>query len=434
MAIMVSRLTQTPDDWFLMIFSTAIQLSASKQNLRLVNLIRYLAVLGQLSAVLYTHFNLGKLNAFYPIVISIGCLLSIALYTSLRLRKGAAITQAEFFTQLVLDISCFTSVLYFSGGSTNPFVSYYLVPLTITAATLPGIFTWVMASLTLGAYSLLMFFYIPLSEPHHHQDTSFSLHIFGMWMNFLISTLLITFFVVRMAQALRRQEAQIAEKREEDLRDQQLVAIATVAAGAAHELGTPLSTMAILLEELEQHPLQDETKEDFELLKQQLAQCKRILQTLSNDTDLERLHQRRQTGPAQYLNSVIDRWQLLHPEAKYQTHFESLHKKLRIEVDTALDQAIISLLNNAVDASPDYVELTATVDAQQLNLFIRDKGEGVPISVIEKLGSPFLSTKDEGMGLGLYLSSTSINKLGGTLKMYNHEEKGTVVELGLPLL
>jgi len=158
------------------------------------------------------------------------------------------------------------------------------VPICICAATLSGTYTIAIASLSVLSYSLLLFFHIqlPVLSPHHHQaDHSLNLHVIGMWLNFFISACLITYFIVKMAGDLRAQEAQLNRWREDQLRDEQVIAVATLAAGTAHELGTPLSTMKLLLSELrseykELKPLQA----DLELLQQQVSQCANTLREL----------------------------------------------------------------------------------------------------------------------------------------------------------
>lgn len=153
-----------------------------------------------------------------------------------------------------------STLLYYSGGSTNPFVSYYLVPLTIAAATLPWIYSMVLSGLALTGYTLLLIWYHPLHlQAVQHEAMLINLHLFGMWLNFALSAAFITFFVVKMSEALRWQAHMQAERREESMRDQQLLAVATQAAGAAHELGTPLATMSVLLNELRQERPQDPT-------------------------------------------------------------------------------------------------------------------------------------------------------------------------------
>jgi len=158
-----------------------------------------------------------------------------------------AVSNLELFAQLGADVAALSILLYYGGGSTNPFVSLYLLPLVIAAATLPGRYTWGMAALTAACYSLLMVYYIPLPHIHQHGDDAFNIHVLGMWLGFVISAVVVAYFVVQMAQAVRSRDEMLARVREEVLRNERIVALGTQAAGAAHEMGTPLSTMAVVI-------------------------------------------------------------------------------------------------------------------------------------------------------------------------------------------
>ena len=169
----------------------------------------------------------------------------------MRLRRKLPVSSVEFFAQLMVDVFALTALLYFSGGSTNPFISLYLLPLTIAAAALPWAYTWVMAAITISCYTLLLFYYVPLPHDHEEHNSEFNLHVSGMWLAFVLSTVLIAWFVVKMGISIRERDKDLASAREQALRNEQLIALGTLAAGAAHELGTPLATMAIVSGELQ---------------------------------------------------------------------------------------------------------------------------------------------------------------------------------------
>jgi two-component system sensor histidine kinase RegB len=154
--------------------------------------------------------------------------------------------EAKLFLELLADVAALTALLYLSGGSTNPFVSLYLLPLIIAATALTARYAWAMAGLTIACYSALMFFYLPLGHGHEMHSSAFNLHVLGMWANFLVSAVLIASFVATMSASIRGRDRELAIARARALRDEQVVALGTFAAGAAHELGTPLSTIAVL--------------------------------------------------------------------------------------------------------------------------------------------------------------------------------------------
>jgi len=323
-------------------------------------------------------------------------------------------------------------LLYYAGGSTNPFVSLYLLPLVIAAATLPSRFTWAMAALTTACYSLLMVYYIPLPHNHQDMDSAFNTHVMGMWLGFVISAVVVAYFVVKMAQAVRSRDELLAQVREEILRNERIVALGTQAAGAAHELGTPLSTMAVVIGEL-QHDADAgpaELRESLTLLDEQVRNCKRILDKIMLNA------QGSGTSTLQtaddLMAEVLDEWQLLRPAANYQYH-DSPRPAPHINVDVTLRAALMNLLNNAADASPQAIEINTRWDSTNFILEIHDSGAGLSDEVALKAGSAFFTTKSEGRGLGLFLANATLERMGGRVRLFNREHGGATTELTLPV-
>jgi two-component system sensor histidine kinase RegB len=341
----------------------------------------------------------------------------------------------------LLDVGALGLLLYCSGGATNPFVSYYLVPLAIAAAVLPSRYTVSLALICIGAYTALLFFYdplpllAPLAASHEHaghaagQD-AINPHMVGMWCNFALSAALITYVVVRMANALRDQYSELNQRREQALHNEQLLAVATLAAGTAHELGTPLATMTLLLDEMQSD---DKTLHaDIELLKQQVRSCHATLKNLVATADA---HQRQQfplQAADKFLHAVLERWQIVRPTARYRLQIDN-GSTPALRPDETLQQALINLLNNGADASAEPLILQLQWDTQNVVLRIRDRGAGVPLEIAEQLGKPFVTSKGKGLGLGLFLSHATVERCGGDIRLYNHPEGGTEVVLRLPI-
>lgn len=339
-----------------------------------------------------------------------------------------------------------TLVLYLHGGATNPFVSLYLVPIAISAAIFSTRFTLSLAVFCVLAYSLLMFYYEPmqlLSPGHemtfdsdHHsvqvsEKSQINWHIIGMWLNFVLSTLLITYFVLRMAKALGRRNAELAAIREQQLRDEQLLGIATLAAGTLHELATPLATMTLLTDELSHSAKGNpEIVDDVNLLAQQLARCKLSLQNLTHAAE-QSSDQLQRVAIDEYLSKVLTHWHLLKPGIPLVNSTDSIDGFIR--VDSTFEQAIINLLNNAAEASPDGkgISVLAKKESNILTIHIRDHGAGIDISA-GNLGKPFVSTRGEGRGLGLFLSNATIERLGGDVMLQPHCDGGTLTTITLP--
>ena len=417
----------------------ALQLTASIANLRRLAIIRLILIFALLTALIYIYLSPSpaRFDSAHLSILAFMALVNTLTYW--RLQQAWPVTDVEYFFQLLVDMGSFSWLLYFSGGATNPFVSYYLVPLTISAAVLPWRFTWVVAGLSLTAYSLLLFFYQPLpflqpAMDHSQHGNTLNAHIVGMWITFALSTGLITYFVVKMANALRQQEISQAANRENDLRNEQILAVATLAAGTAHELGTPLATMTVLVEELQQeYQQQKDLGEDLSLLNTQLSSCKKILQGLVTTAEAHNHGQRQSLNFVEYMQQLLNHWQVLRPDANYHFSASKICQTLTLKVDNTLDQAINNLLNNAADAKPDNVEVTIDGNENELILMIQDHGEGIAPDIAEQLGKPFISTKGKGLGLGLFLSHATINRYNGSITLRNHKDGGTLATITLPV-
>lgn len=409
-------------------------LSASRQNLLRLSWIRVLVLFTQTGTLAAVYLSELLALSWRPLLLVILAAVCIYALTAVRLRLRWPVTELEFAMQLGFDLLLHSLLLYYTGGSTNPFVAYYLVPLTIAAATLPWIYPLILSGLALTGYTCLLIWYEPLHiDGQQYSSLLISLHLFGMWLNFALSAAFITFFVSGMAQAVRDQEEQQAGHREETLRDQQLLAIASQAAGAAHELGTPLSTMSVLLGELrqeyrDQHGLQD----DLALLQQQVKLCKGTLQSLVQAAEADRRQAVQEQPLLEWFEDCINRWHLMRPEATYSYDYSGSGKMPAILPPAELGQSLLNLLNNATDACEKDLVIHLLWDQEHVCISIRDQGPGVPLKIAEQLGKPFITTKGKGLGLGLFLSQASVTQAGGSVKLYNQEGGGTLTELCLP--
>ena len=407
-------------------------LPGHSQLRRLVTL-RSMAIVAQLLTLACVWKWLEMELDWQPMLLTIATLTGINLLTGLRLRGNRPISNAEIFAQLCVDVLALSVLLYYGGGSTNPFISLFLLPLVIAAATLPQRYTWLMALLTAACYSTLMFYYQALPHNHHdhNSDSAFNTHVLGMWLGFAISALVVAYFVTQMAQAVRQRDEQLARVREEILRNERIVALGTQAAGAAHEMGTPLATMAVVIGELQQdlRAEQDELRDSLTILDEQVRGCKRILDKILSSAQHEgSTHLQAVDG---LMNEVLDEWQLLRPAAKYQ--YRRSDTLALISVDTTLRAALMNLLNNAADASPDGIQIDTLCNKTHFILTIVDHGAGLSEEVAQLAGAAFFTTKKEGRGLGLFLANATLERMGGTVRLFNNPQGGASTELTLPL-
>jgi two-component system sensor histidine kinase RegB len=370
-----------------------------------------------------------------PMLLTIGVLAAVNLFTWLRLRFSHPVSNLELFAQLCADVLALTLLLYYGGGSTNPFVSLYLLPLVIAAATLPGRHIWAMAGLTVACYSILMFYYVPMPHMHHgDSESTFNAHVTGMWFGFVISAIVVAYFVVQMARAVRHRDDMLVQAREENLRNERIVALGTQAASAAHELGTPLSTMAVVIGELQRESASQQWRGELAVLDEQVRGCKRILDKMlanAQSADAAMLQ-----SADQLLADVLDEWQLLRPTARYvHTPFNAptTTSPPFIRADPTLRAALMNLLNNSADTSSQAIEICTHWDAQRFLLEIFDHGNGLSAEAARQAGSAFFTTKKEGRGLGLLLANATIERMGGSVRLFNREGGGTTTQLVLPL-
>ncbi len=363
------------------------------------------------------------------------------LFTWWRARQPRPVSDGEFFFQLVTDALAFSAVLYCSGGATNPFAWFYLLPLMIAATVLPAAYVWAMAALTVACYSLLMFFYIPLQPidpmPHMRHDSGFTQHVFGMWFGFVLSAVLVSYFVTNMARGLRDRDRVLAAAREQALRDERLVALGTLAAGAAHELGTPLGTIALLADDL----LLDLDKDadaaqvqQLRLIREQVNRCKQALSVISASAGKQRADEGRPLPVDRYLRQLTRQWQVGRPGIAFTQRLEGPQPAPALLADHALNQALINILDNAADVSPDSVELQASWNTQNLDIHILDRGPGLSQAAVSAAGKTQFSSKKQGLGVGLFLAHAVIERLGGHVSHRRRETGGTCTCIELPLI
>lgn len=340
------------------------------------------------------------------------------------------LSPAELAGQLAVDLTGMGVLLYLSGGATNPFVSLLLLPVAIAALTLPGRWAAAIAALAIALYSLLMLHSLPL--PIADAERATRLHLTGMWLTFVVSVVMAVWFIVRMTASIRARDAQLAAAREDALRDAQVVALGQLAAGAAHELGTPLATMNVLASELLRDArLPDDAREDLELLCRQIAVCKEIVGGLTRQAGIARAGET-QTAEA-WLEGLLARWRTLWPQATCIFEVSGTGPAPHITVNPAIEQAITNLLNNAAQAALDGIRLALDWNAVRLRITVTDRGPGFPPEVLRCCGAKPVPPQGEGSGIGLWLTRAAVQRAGGRLTLDNTATGGrATLELPLP--
>lgn len=411
-------------------------LSSTAVNLRRLLLVRAITLIVLLLALGFVLSRLNLSLPLPPLLATLGGIALLSVVTLWRLSRSWPVREVELFVQLLLDVAALTVLLYFSGGPSNPFVTLYLLPLAIAASALPGTRVWWMAGVTAVCYTALLGWHVPLSTEMLEHDSGFGMHVLGMWLGFVLSATLIAGFAVRMNATLRERERALASLREQALRHERVVALGTLAAGAAHELGTPLSTLAVLVKDIE--PERGLSAETLAILRAQITRCKEILSSLSAAAGPLRAEAGDRQPLDTWLVAIIDRWLETRPGVMATRHFTGDGPVPRIVAERTLSQAITNILNNAADASPQAVEITGQWSADKLTLDIADRGPGLTPE-LKRIGEQSsgldvgFSTKSEGLGLGLYLASTVLNRFGGEVRLIERDGGGLLSRLILPL-
>ncbi|HVN19292.1 MAG TPA: ATP-binding protein [Dongiaceae bacterium] len=339
-----------------------------------------------------------------------------------------------------LDTLCLTVMLGLTGGPNNPFSLLYLVQITLSAIVLRKFWTWALGALSTACFGLLFFVHIPLAafQPHHVEQ-GLSPHLVGMWIAFVIAAALITFFTGKIADALRRREQEVLALQEQVSRHEKLATIATLAAGAAHELGTPLGTIAIVARELERYAADvsrdDAIRQDAKLIRSEVDRCRVILDKMS-------------VQGAQPAGGTPERVRVLDLLTRVRDQFpEPQRDLLEIDVaDEALDailpieataQSVAALIQNGLDANVEQrpIRVAVTDAGSMLRILVEDRGRGMDESVLRRIAEPFFTTKEpgKGMGLGTFLVRTFAQNLGGRILFNSKPGEGTTATLELPL-
>ena len=342
---------------------------------------------------------------------------------------------------MLLDLVTLTAMLYFSGGADNPFSFFYFVNLAVGGVVIRPRYVWSLTLVAIAGYTFLLHMRVPIDGLNVVEPPSgFDLRATGLMLAFATCATVVTYYVTRTAGELQERQMQLRRTQAVQAARARLEGLTTLAAGAAHELATPLSTIDVIVHELSRH-LEDvekpETVEtDLKLIESQLEMCRQILQRM-----------RAAAG-----DSMHQRWDRTTVGDLIDTTLEGIRDPHRVDVtdgseavegqplwvpQEAVAQAVRNLIHNGLDASgPEgRVRVESTIAEDRLRLSVTDKGAGMTSDVLDRVGDPFFTTKDpgRGIGLGLFLARNVISQLGGRIDFQSRPGAGTTATVLLPL-
>lgn len=416
-----------------------VERSTERQNMQLLIQLRWFAVIGQVVTISLVHYGFGIAlplpgMALVLMAIVLTNLGYIYWYRSHR----RPISPRNLFLALLADVLALAIQLYLSGGAGNPFIYLFLLQGILGAVLLRPIHAWFVVAITSMCTLVLAVVHWPLPLPlaTHSPEGLPSLYVGGVLISFGLTTVLLVVFLRRIVSNLRRRDARLADMRQRASDEEHIVRLGLLATGAAHELGTPMSTMSVILGDWARMPAFTQDPDllaDLQEMQQQLLRCKSIVSSVLMSAGETRADAPRATTLSAFMDSVVAHWRARHCVAHFD--YAPASEDFPILADTALQQMICNVLDNAAEVSPGHVALQLAVHNGTLSIIVRDKGPGFAPAVLRQMGQPHVSTKTErpGRGLGLFLVLNVARSLGGRVQVRPQSPTGSEVEISLPL-
>ncbi len=407
-----------------------------RKNLQLLIQLRWIAMFGQFATILVVNYGFDiELPVAQMLMVLLGLLLLNAV-SLLRMRLPKTIGNTELFLSLLIDVATLTMLLALSGGASNPFVFLYLLQVILGAVLLEVWSTWVILVTTTLCFSWLAWYGHPLPMPLDHSEGLFSLYIEGMFICFVLNGVLLVVFINRITRNRRQRDEHLAQLRQRAAEEEHIVRMGLLASGAAHELGTPLATLSVILGDwrhMEPFKSDDDLAQEIAEMQTQVLRCKSIVSGILLSAGEARGESSEGTTVRAFLDDLVDEWRETRPVKDF-FYSNEFGEDLSIVSDSALRQSIHNVLDNALEASPNWVRLSVYREGETLLVSVADRGAGFAQEMLDNLGRPYHSSKGRpGSGLGLFLVMNVLRTLGGNLKASNLVQGGALVTLSLPL-
>jgi two-component system, sensor histidine kinase RegB len=400
-------------------------------NFRWLTALRWVAIVGQTLAIGFVHWWMDVPLPLLALGIVMLLELLVNLVASVRGVSGNALAEPEIATFVALDSIGFSILLYFAGGPSNPFTLFYIVHVAVAALILSPPYAWSLVALSVASYSALFLKSIPLT----HAVENLDVHLYGVWVAYGLGATCIVYFLQRARAEIEEREQLLAEQAELRRQGERLTSLATLAAGAAHELSSPLATIAVVSKEL-QYELEQVghtgALADVALVRTQVERCRKILVRMAHTAGEARGESDDWLGLEGLLRDAVDE---LPERSRVRTHVHPTLQGAQLKCPKeALGQTLRVLLENALDASTAEVSLDISLDHGHPVIAVTDSGMGMEPPVLQRVFEPFFTTKapGKGMGLGLYLARNVVTGMGGSLALDSKLGSGTAARITLP--
>jgi two-component system, sensor histidine kinase RegB len=414
--------------------------AANLKNMLLLIQLRWIAAVGQVATIVVVHFGLHITLPLAAMSAVLVALITLNVISVVWMRMGTGVTRGMLQAALMLDVLALTGQLYLSGGMANPFTGLYLLQITLGALLLNVRLTWSIVSLVAACLLLLTQSYQPLALSGDTVRDWPMLQTTGLLVCYGLDAALLVVFITRISRNLRERDEHLAELKQRAAEEDHIVRMGLLASGAAHELGTPLASVAVILGDWRRMPTvadQPELLADIDDMQAAVQRCKAIVTGILLSTGEARGEDPTATTVNAFLEETLREWRAGRPAARLSLRNE-FGADVRIVSDSAIKQVLANILDNAYEASPNWLELVVRHDGDDLLLEVMDAGPGFARQMLAEIGKPYRSTKGRlGGGLGLFLVVNVVRKLGGSVSAHNHgptdAPSGACVIVRLPL-
>ena len=389
--------------------------------------IRWIAIFGQILAIFFVSYIIKIQIPLYETLSIILFSVFVNFYSYFEERKNKSITNIKAFSFLLYDTLQLGFLLFLTGGIINPFSILILAPVITSASYLPALMTVILSTISIIIIILLNFYFIPLNlgDEFYLPD----IYSFGLMASLIITVIFIAIYAYLFASSSRKISNALSISKLQILNQKKISEVGSLSAATAHELGTPLNTIFLVLNDLlkEKKLIEDKNiVKDIVLLKSQAERCKEILQRLSKN-------------PLKIKDRFLDKVKITD---LIKINFDKFNKdkKLKISKFNVTDEpeiiykdeimyALGNIIQNAIFHAKEIVNAELYYNKMNVKIFIIDDGNGFSKDIIDKLGEPYISKNTEGMGLGIFISKNLIENMGGKLNFYNSKDENAVVEI-----